>query len=813
MMAGAAGWRIRRNLFLWTTWTLCACSPSAAPRIETTVLIVEPDAQRGALHVREKDGPAAIVGLHAAAEIEEGGELRRVTTLPSALACRRAGNGTLICEGALGSHLTVEWNIAVVPDRPRQVRLATEFRVLDPPVRLRRVWPLRAAAGDDGALVLGRDPARARILQNGSDELVDFFVDLLPGDLPLSDPGSNLLLSDYSSYSNGSALAFDPGEERSLLLGFLDLDWAVPLVAFGADVQAARPIGDRIPFTDLLAEARFPWTAELPAGARLSGGTALLVLGEASPFAALEAYGDALGEFHRVALPAAPLSGWDSWYTTTPPRTDLGAPYILDAAARLADAFGAYGLSSMQLDEGWQDTWGDWNPRDNFPDGMEPIASAIRASALVPELWIAPFCAREEARLVQEHPDWFLPKGLYGQVLMPADMHALDPARAEVRAYAGMLAERARGWGFGSIKLDFAYYMLLSEFPPHFERTPVRLYREAVRGFRERLGGEVHFINISQAVPNYGLCQGFRVGLDTWPCWDGGEDCARKGYPGGGGISAQGIKPGVRMAARRYWMNGRVWFNHQDQVFFRDVTLAEATAFLSAAALSGGMVSLGEDVATLTPEQVDRFRRVLPLTGLTARPLDLFEREFPELWHLPLGDGAVLGLFHWGQNRDLSQNPYLDMPDGAARTHAVDLAALGFSGPVLAWEFWSGEFLGEFQGRLEITLPPHSVRVLRLLPRPDHPAILGTNRHILMGPGVLEGERWDRATGTLRARVKTTPGFEQTLELWLPAGFSGMAASLAGHPALAQERPQPGSARLRFTGADTGWHELSVTFD
>jgi len=802
-----------KKLSLWVGWLFCACAPAATPRLENASLIVEPDPARGAIHIREVSGPAAFIGLHAAAEIEEGGELRRIASLPSALSCRRQGDRELSCQGALGTQLDVEWNIRIDPDRPRQVLFSTEFGARSQGVRLRRLWPLRIAAGDDGAVVLGRDPAQARVLMNGSDELVDFFVDLIAGDRPLSDPASNLLLSDYSSYSNGSALALDLESGTAHLVGFLDFDWTVPLVAFGTDRQLARPIGDRLPFSDFLAEARFPWTVDVPAGARLSGGTALLVLAEPSAFTALEAYGDALGAYHAVHLPPAPLSGWDSWYTTKPPRTDLGAEYILDAAARLSETFGEYGLSSMQLDEGWQDAWGDWNPRDNFPNGMAPIAADIRRRGLVPELWLAPFCAIEESRLYREHADWFLPKGLYGQVLMPADMHALDPARAEVRDYAQELAARPASWGFGSLKLDFAYYMLLAEYPPHFERTPVRLYREALRAFRERLGDSVHFINISQCVPNYGLAQGFRIGLDTWPCWDGGEDCARLGYPGGGGISAQGIKPGVRMAARRYWMNGRVWFNHQDQVFFRDVSQDEATAFLSAAALSGGMVSLGEDVANLTPSQVDRFRRILPLTGRTARPLDLFTREFAEVWHVPLGESAVLGLFHWGHNRDLSQNPYRDMPDGVERRHAIDLGALGFSGPVLAFEFWGEEFLGEFAGGLEIALMPHSARVLRLRPRPGHPAILGDNRHILMGPGTLEDETWDASSRTLRVRVHTTRDFEHRLAVWVPPGAVPRAAALAGHFAPTLERLAETVVRARFIGADTGWHDFSLSFE
>ncbi len=218
----------------------------------------------------------------------------------------------------------------------------------------------------------------------------------------------------------------------------------------------------------------------------------------------------------------------------------------------------------------------------------------------------------------------------------------------------------------------------------------------------------------------------------------------------------------------------------------------------------------------LSPLEIDRYRRILPLTGRTARPLDLFERDVPEVWYLPLEDagGGVLGLFHWGTNRDLTQNPFVDQPDGEEQTLRVSLSRLGFSPgeKALAYEFWSGEFLGEFSGEISLVLSPHTVKVVRLLARPDRPAVLATNRHLLMGPGVLDGETWDGGGRRLSGRARTTPGFEQTLSVWLPPGFAASAASVDGADNVMLENPRPEMAVLRFSGADDDWHDWHIDF-
>lgn len=803
-------------LFLAALVGACGGGAGTDLAAETELMALEIDAEFGRATVRERQGTTVVLGLHQAVELVEGDERRLLTTSGRPLECRREeeqGVVSFACTCRLEEGLSSEAVFRLERAFPGRLRLETAFVTGGQAVKLRRVFPFRVSAEEGGGVLLGGHPAAVRVLMNGSDELADFFVDLYPGDRPLSDPEKNILLSGFSSYSNGNALAYDLEGGHSLLVGFLTCEWAIPLVAFAGDTAAVYPVAGRLPLSDLLGEARFPWTVEVPAGERLSAGAAVLILGADSPHQALEQYADALVGEHRVDLPELPLSGWDSWYTTVPARTDLDQTYVRAAADGLSAAFGEYGLSSMQLDEGWQDQWGDWNPRAGFTDGLAATADYIRLRGLLPELWIAPFSAVEGSRLYQQHPDWFMPKGLYGQILMPANMHALDLANPQALEYALELAERIASWGFGSVKMDFAYYNLLSELPPDWQNTPVALYRRAVRQFRERLGGGIHFINISQCFPNYGLVDAFRIGLDTWPCWEGG--CDELGYPAGTGIMAQGVKPGARMSARRYWLNGRVWFNHQDQIFFRDLTLDEATAFLSMAGLSGGLVSLGEDVENLAPAEIDRYRRILPLSGRTARPLDLFERDVPELWYLPLADagGGVLGLFHWGANRDLTQNPFVDLADGTELTHRVPLSRLGFSPgeTLLAYEFWSDEYLGEFNGELSLVLSPHTVKVVRLLARPGRPAALSTNRHLLMGPGVLAAEAWNEDELRLSGRVRTTPGFEQTIAVWVPDGYQAVAGGVEGMSAVLESR-QPQIAILRFTGADDGWHRWNMDF-
>jgi hypothetical protein len=278
-----------------------------------------------------------------------------------------------------------------------------------------------------------------------------------------------------------------------------------------------------------------------------------------------------------------------------------------------------------------------------------------------------------------------------------------------------------------------------------------------------------------------------------------------------GGKWAQGIKPAVRMTARRYWMNNRIWWNHHDQLFFRDQSADESTAFASLVGISGGMIALGEATANLTPEQVDVYRRILPLLGETARPLDLFEWEFPEVWHIQLEDSHILGLFHWGRNIDQTQNPFSERPDGSPLTHNIDLERLGMhpTAEHVSYEFWTGEMKDGVDQTFVTELAPHTGRVYKIVEKKTEPFFLATDRHILMGPHIVENVAYDPATKMLTGNVRSAPGFTQSVIFYLPSGFSLISVTVDGVDYL-EHRIEGGFLTVTFDGRDADLHPFSI---
>lgn len=437
----------------------------------------------------------------------------------------------------------------------------------------------------------------------------------------------------------------------------------------------------------------------------------------------------------------------------------------------MAREFEPFGVDYFQIDDGYQDHSGDWNANlARFPGGIPALATRIEAAGLVPGIWTRAFVVDDTSTLFTTHPEWLQDPAdaVLGGIVGPADdERALDVSNPEALAWLGDLMRRYRDdWHMGWIKLDFAYLAFL--FPPRGnpELSSVEAYHDALATVRDALGPDVFYLGIGMVGMNFGVVDGMRLTLDDGPTW---EDRSPFGF-----AEAGTLKGTVRTAARRYYLHQRVWLTHADLLFFRTapgsptLTMQEATTHASFVGLSGSIVKFGEDLRTLTPEQIGVWRRLLPVYPAGARPMDLFTRHYPETWRLPI-DGTlagstaswtVVGLLNWGTNFDFDADGAPAPMADEARTYVVDLEAWGLdaSAEYLAQEFWTETFLGIVSGTMTRTVGAHGHEVIALRRRTGDPQFLGHDRHFTQGGTDLMSETWEAATSTLRVRLAVDAG-------------------------------------------------------
>lgn len=155
-------------------------------------------------------------------------------------------------------------------------------------------------------------------------------------------------------------------------------------------------------------------------------------------------------------------------------------------------------------------------------------------------------------------------------------------------------------------------------------------------------------------------------------------------------------------------------------------------------------------------------QQCLPPGNPAARPLDLFERKLPSLWHMHCrnrsGEWDVVGVFNFEDQR---------------QEQAVELSSLGL--PVDAkcavFEFWEEKFLGVHTGRVTLSLAPRTARVLLVRRVTDRPQVIATNMHLLGGYHEIKRLAWDDNRLVLSGTYQRAPGLEGKAYLYVPDHF------------------------------------------
>jgi Melibiase/Alpha galactosidase C-terminal beta sandwich domain len=376
----------------------------------------------------------------------------------------------------------------------------------------------------------------------------------------------------------------------------------------------------------------------------------------------------------------------------------------------------------------WQ-RWGDWIANEFFAGGLHALATRVHRHRLEVGIWLAPFHVAGDSQLAAVHPEWLL-KASDGSPLVDPRLgrayHILDPTHPDVARFLGDLFRGLRKDGFSYFKLDFLYGAAYEAIRHDPEVTGTQALRLGLKQIADAVNPpgkpEKAFILACGAplMPIVGLVHGARTGGDV------GVPQMEDGKAGPPHVGFPLILSMARNQAARLFFDRSLFAVDADVVMAPtpQLTPDEARVMITVGALSGGIFMLSDDLETLPAERLALLRNpnVLALVGgPAAEPVHLFSapereaqdhwfafpQELPPLWVRRDPDGStVAAVYNWSD----SAKPY--------RLHFSE--AIGADGTFSVFDLWSprrgGRALGLKRNSLRLTLPPHSVRLLRMKP-------------------------------------------------------------------------------------------------
>ena len=632
--------------------------------------------------------------------------------------------------------------------------------------------------------------------------------------------------------SQNHTLFYDPSRRAGVLLGFEHVDRWLPefagrmtaasgRLASGQDnvdgavragSTAKPPVAGPVPgfreFSVRLDAGDYP----LAPGEELALGDWMVEAG-ADPLALLAAHGSRIKARNRFRDPPGPLANWCSWY---PYRLGVTQERVLETArAARARGLGRLGLKYLQVDLGWErdniPTYFETNER--FARGLGWLSRGLRREGFDLGLWVGVLCVADTHPIAREHPEWLMrgadgkPFENYRWFWEPfCPVYALDVSHPGAQDWLRQNFTRLAEQGVRYVKWDFAGVVTGEKLRGrHDARMAAPRAREAVR-------------------------TAFRIGQEALNST--GEpvlmlDCSGTDYAGAGvmalcytimdtgnsGIGWRHLREVYTSYACHLFKQRWALLQPSCLVVGLPGTLEEARARATATFMGAGHVDIGDDLTNLPEDRWQVLLATLPPNDTPATPVDLFHpvstgtlpyltlikakerrprRDDPGLdlerlrerepagaciWTVPMradwDEWTLVAVFNW------TESP-IEPSSGVtlARRFQVEFTRLGLPRGARLWayEFWSGQFLGEVPrplrandayrhpgdftnpiqesapGVLDLGFHGPAVKLLVLRrPRP-HPWPVGTSFH-QSGGRELTGVRWHARTRTLSGRL------------------------------------------------------------
>lgn len=137
----------------------------------------------------------------------------------------------------------------------------------------------------------------------------------------------------------------------------------------------------------------------------------------------------------------------------------------------LAKAAAVAGMKEFIIDDGWQESFGDWViDKKKFPNGLKPVFDYIKSLGMKPGLWVTLGSASPSSRVFKEHPEWFV----HDENGRTTNLHTEDNSLRTACLGTGwynfikdILMRLSLEYGLEYLKLDFAVVTSPYRFTKH----------------------------------------------------------------------------------------------------------------------------------------------------------------------------------------------------------------------------------------------------------------------------------------------------------------------------------------------------------